>query len=148
MNSLYIVNGRISLWGSAIIRRFREHGWQIQYTEESPEKCTATVTKNGESITETFLFSEAEASGYVKDRSGSLKIGWIPGMNRKLKMRYGVLATIAKTYLPEIMGSATGVAEIDQDAYAEPVDNKEKIKQELESRAKNLPEDFEPKVIA
>ena len=116
MNSLYFVSGHINLWGKATIRRFKEHGWSISYTE-SDGVCEATVQKGSEKYTEKYTFSEAEQSGYTKDGSGRLKVGWQLGINRRVKLRYGALSIIAKTYVPEILGAAEGIAEVDTDGY-------------------------------
>jgi len=115
MNSLYPVNGAINVWGKATIRRLKEHGWTIEYTDETEDSCTATVTKGDETHKEVFNFSEAEASGYTRDNSGKLKIGWKPGINRLKKMRYGVISLIISTYIPEVLGSAMGIVEVSED---------------------------------
>lgn len=115
MNSLYPVNGAINVWGKATTRRLKEHGWTIKYTNESQDSCTATVTRDKEKYTETFDFADAELSGYTKDNSGRLKIGWKPGMNRRKKLRYGVLSLIISTYIPEVLGSAMGIVEVSDD---------------------------------
>lgn len=119
ISSLYFVNGHWSLWGKAVLKQARKHGWQIEYSNETPDKVTATITKGDEKHTETFTFKEAEESGYTKGRDGRLKFGWAPGMNRKLKLRYGAISVLIKTYIPEVLGSAAGVAEIDQDSAME-----------------------------
>lgn len=120
MNSLYPVNGAINVWGKATTRRLKEHGWTIQYSDESQESCTATVTKGDESYTETYTFAEAEQSGYTTQvnkytKQTELKVGWKPGMNRKKKLRYGVLSLIISTYIPEVLGSAMGIVEVSDD---------------------------------
>jgi hypothetical protein len=121
MKSLYIVNGNINLWGSAIIRRLREHSWRIQY-EMKTEKggtCIATVTKGDETYTETMSFESADLSGYTKSNAGTLKVGWKAGVNRNLKLRYGVISMIVKTYIPEVLGSASDIVEVAEDRPAE-----------------------------
>lgn len=120
MNSLYPVNGAINVWGKATIRRLLEHGYKIQYSAESQETCTATVTKGDESYTETFDFADAELSGYTHQydkytKSRVLKIGWKPGMNRRKKLRYGVISLIISTYIPDVLGSAMGIVEVSDD---------------------------------
>lgn len=122
LKSLYIVNGSVNVYGAATVRRLREHGWLVKYSDESDEQCTATVTlkdrKTGailEEYTETFKYSDAEKSGYTKSSSG-LKVGWREGLNRKLKMRYGVLSLIIKSFIPEVLGSASDIAEVAMDA--------------------------------
>lgn len=115
INSLYVVNGSFSLWGKATIKQVKKHGWHISYSDETNEQCTATVTKGDESYSETFLFQDAVKSGYTQGKSG-LKFGWKEGINRKLKMRYGALSILIKTYIPEVLGAAMGIAEIDIEA--------------------------------
>jgi len=115
MNSLYPVNGAINVWGKATTRRLKEHGWIINYSDETQETCTATVTKGDECYVETFTFEEAQQSDYTLDRYGKLKIGWTPGMNRRKKLRYGVLSLIISTYIPEVLGSAMGIVEVSDD---------------------------------
>lgn len=114
MKSLYIVNGVINVWGAAITRRLREHGWVLSY-KDAPNTCTATVTKGKETYTETFTFEEAVKSGYTTDSYGKLKVGWKEGLNRKLKLRYGAVSVLIKSYIPEVLGSASDVAEIAED---------------------------------
>lgn len=115
LQSLYIVNGAINIWGKATTRRLREHGYMIRYEEESDASCTAIVTKGKEKYTETFKFSDAEKSGWTKDSNKNLKVGWREGQNRKLKMRYGALSSIIKSFIPQVLGSANEVAEIAED---------------------------------
>jgi len=119
ISAFYFVNGQWSLWGKNVLKQARKHGWSIEYSNESMDACTATIAKGDEKHTETFTFKEAEESGYTKGRDGRLKFGWSLGMNRKLKLRYGAISVLIKTYIPEVLGSAAGVAEIDQDSAME-----------------------------
>lgn len=112
LNSLYIVNGRVTIWGSALIKRLRTFGWSVSYKDESQEQCTIVVTKDGETIEDTFLYADAVASGYTNGAG----IGWKAGQNRKLKMRYGAASQLVKTYLPEVLGTIAGIKEVDEDA--------------------------------
>ncbi len=121
LNSLYPVNGQLNLWGKATVKRLRDHGWQISYDESVEDQVTATVTKrspidtNVESYTETYKFSDAVESGYTKDNYGKEKVGWRKGVNRRLKLRYGVLSMIIKSYLPEVLGAVGDIVEVAQD---------------------------------
>ena len=124
LNSLYIVNGRVTIWGAALIRQMRKHGWSVSYTDESADGCTIVATHrkpvsrdlDDETLEDTFLYQDAVDSGYTQDNYGKEKVGWRKGQNRKLKLRYGAASQLAKTYLPEVLGSVAGVAEMDQDA--------------------------------
>lgn len=114
MNSLYVVNGAINIWGKATARRLRDHGFTITYKETEGE-CTATIIKGDEKYSETFRLSDAVSSGYTKDSKGFTKVGWKPGQNLKMKLRYGALNALIKTYVPEVLGAASGIAEIEND---------------------------------
>lgn len=113
VKSFYFVNGSMNIFGSATMRRVREHGWKISYKDE-PNKCTVTVSKGDETYTETLTFEEAEKSGWTKSQYG-LKPGWVDGINRRLKLRYGATSILLKTYIPEVLGSATDIAEVAMD---------------------------------
>lgn len=129
MNSLYFVKGAINVWGKATTKRLKVHGWRIKYTDENQETCTSTVWRGknpvkpaatDEQYTETFTFQEAVDSGYTTQynklkRVTELKVGWRPGMNRRKKLRYGVLALIINTHIPEVLGSAMGIVEVSDD---------------------------------
>lgn len=110
VKSFYFVKGSLNIFGSAIMRRLREHGWKISYQEE-PNKCVATISKETETYSEIFTFEEAEKSGWTK-ANGNLKPGWFEGVNRRLKLRYGATSLLIKTYVPEVLGSATDIAEV------------------------------------
>lgn len=125
INSLYIVNGTVNVWGKAITKRFREHGYKISY-EHGDDTCKATVTRGKDSFSYEYTFAEAEQSGIIKTRSGDLKPGWLPGINRKLKLAYGALNVISRLYTPEVLGSAEGIAEVAQD-YTEQIEETRKV---------------------
>jgi len=116
LNSLYIVNGKTSIYGSALTKRFRDFGYTLRF-KDSPTECTVTATsKDGVEYTETLTLDMAEKSGWTK-AGGSTKPGWLPGANLVLKLRYGALNLLAKTQLAEVLsGSVEGIAEIAEDA--------------------------------
>lgn len=145
MNGLYIVNGKVTPWGAAVLRQMRKHGWSISY-EETSTSCKATVIKGTETHTETFTLDEAEKSGYTKDNYGKEKIGWKDGANRKLKLRYGALSALIKTYIPEVVSGYAGVAEFEIDVVSEPKDKKEAIKAAVQQYEQKVDETFEPQV--
>lgn len=113
IKSFYFVRGVINIFGAATTRRLREHGWSIEF-RDTPSTCTATITKGTEKYSDTLTFEEANKSGWTH-MNGSLKPGWLEGANRKLKLRYGALSLLIKTYVPEVLGSATDIAEIADD---------------------------------
>lgn len=117
VNDLYFVNGKLNIHGKATPAAIRRHHWQIKYKDETPDSCTASIKnmKTGEEIEDTFTFKEAEESGFTKDSSGKVKAGWLPGANRRRKLRYGVLSLIIHTYIPEVVGAVAGIGEYTED---------------------------------
>jgi hypothetical protein len=71
--------------------------------------------KNTEVYEETMTLKMAQDSGYTGTNDGGSKVGWKPGINRKLKLRYGALSIIIKSYIPEILGPASDIAEVAED---------------------------------
>lgn len=168
INSITIINGAISIYGKAITRRLREHGWKIQYEtlNDRGGGMRATVSKADETYIETLYFDQAEKSKWTQmynydKKQFELKPGWYEGANRLLKLRYGVLSMIIKTYLAEVMGSAQEIAEVAEDyiieevtpapetkpkteqvMIAQPDDRKESLKEFIENE-KNKPKTTE-----
>jgi hypothetical protein len=116
LSDLYFVGGTLNIYGKGTPGALRRKGWRIEYSDESQESCTATVTNHGtgEVITDTFTYEEAKLSGFT----GSNKPGWLPGANRRRKLRYGVLSLIIHTYVPEVLGPVSGIAEYTEDYIA------------------------------
>lgn len=148
LQSITFVNGVASVWGKAVPRRLRSHGWSLDFEEGGEGRdqyCKATIIKGDEMYSDTVTFGDAEDSGYTKSNSGGLKAGWLPGLNRKLKLRYDVLDVLCKTYVPEVFGGTAGTAEVLADANiiegetVQPTTVKDKIaaaRQKLDTKAK------------
>lgn len=116
LSDMYYVGGNLNIYGKGTPAALRRNGWQIRYSDETEGSCTATVKniKTGEEITDTFTFKEAQDSGFT----GNGKPGWLPGANRRRKLRYGVLSLIIHTYIPEVLGAASGIGEYSEDYIA------------------------------
>jgi len=130
LNSFYIVNGKLTIYGAARLRQLRKIKYKVEYKESNwltdEAECTAIVTNiddPSESYEETVTFAEAQASKYTESKYG-LKAGWYKGINRKKKLRYLAVDVIIDSYIPEAKGGVVGSTEIVQDApvYAERVD--------------------------
>lgn len=124
IQGLYIINGMINLWGKAVPRQLKKHGFKFKFTEENMDHCNVTVWRGDsfegpepgdEQYTEVFNFQDADQSGYTKDSTGRLKVGWKPGQNRKMKMRYNVLSALIKTYIPDVLGQCADIQEVAAD---------------------------------
>ncbi len=124
INNLYFVGGRLNVYGKGTPAALRRQGWRFRFSEETGDSCTATVWRGqgvkepvdlDEQYTDTFTFKDAEGSNFTTNSYGKLKPGWLPGANRKRKLRYGVLSLIIHTYVPEVLGPVAGIAEYSQD---------------------------------
>lgn len=120
INGLSIINGVVNPWGKTTVKLLRNHGWKISYEPlmERGGGMRATITKDDESYTDELYFDQAQKSGWThthKDGSKVLKPSWYEGANRELKLRYGVLSKIIKTYVPEVLGSFGDIAEVAED---------------------------------
>jgi hypothetical protein len=115
--SLYVVSGKVEFYGKAVPKQLRKHGFQVRYENETEIECTAIVEnkETKEIYRETFRFEDAVKSGYTKDNNGNLKVGWLLGVNRKLKLRYGALNVLIRSYIPEVFGSVAGIKEFEED---------------------------------
>lgn len=124
IQSLYIINGIITLWGKAVPKALKRHNFKFKFLDEDQEHCHVVVWKgkgmsepaeDDEQYEDTFYFKDAVESKYTTDSYGKLKVGWLPGQNRKLKMRYNVLSGLIKTYIPEVLDGVADIAEVAQD---------------------------------
>ena len=117
INDLYIVKGSVNLWGKGLVKAFRRHGYEIEFPQETDTAVEVNVKQDGRIVAmETYRYEDAVESGYTTNNDGSEKFGWKKGLNRRLKLRYGALALVAKTRLPEVLGSIDGVAELTIDS--------------------------------
>lgn len=124
----YFIGGRYEIWGSAVGAILRKKGWRWQFSgEEDGDKVEVTLkhyqpgaTEPDEEIQDSYSYEEAEMSGFTTQVSKYSqveedKLGWKPGINRKRKLRYGVLDLVLNTYLPDIAGPMTGLKEYSED---------------------------------
>lgn len=100
MNSLYIVNGHITIWGAAMTKRLRMRGWKIQY-EDKDKECTVTITKGDES----YSFTAREKD--VK-KAGAYAFAPVE------KLRWHALSRLIRFSVPEVLDA--GVAYLQEEA--------------------------------
>lgn len=94
MNSLYIVNGKITLWGTAQTKKLREHGWKITYNESKEDQVTVTIKKNDEEYSYT-------ATGEQLRKMKGQAFGFAP----KDKLRWHAISRLIRFYVPEVMSA-------------------------------------------
>jgi len=91
VNSLYIVNGKITIYGMAMTKRLREAGWKITYDESKPNETTATIIKGDEQYSYT-----ATAKDLINSRAYKLA--------PKDKLKWHAISRLIRFYVPEITG--------------------------------------------
>lgn len=93
VNSLYIVNGKITIYGMAMTKRLREAGWKISYDDSKQGELTATIEKDDEKYSYTATAAELQS---MKSRAYSLA--------PKDKLKWHAISRLVRFYVPEITG--------------------------------------------
>lgn len=107
LKSLYIVNGRVSFYGSGLISRLTSQGYKINFHEETEKGVTVVVSKGDEKYTEPVNDSEP-----ILQKSNAMKI------DKKSKMRHHGIKQIANFHLPHLLGSISVWEQDDIDTAA------------------------------
>ena len=63
INSFYIVNGKITIWGSAVITQLRKAGWTLEWIESTDKKAHVKISKGDVSGEDSFTIEEAKTAG-------------------------------------------------------------------------------------
>jgi hypothetical protein len=92
LNSLYIVNGKITIWGSAQVQLLKEHGWSIKINEHTDKVCSITIHKGNEQFDYSTKFDELPAKSNAKT--------FAP----KEKLYYHTISRLIRFYCPEVLG--------------------------------------------
>lgn len=127
MNSLYIINGHVTIFGMAMAKRIRQAGWKIEYLNETPEQVTVKVTKDDETFDYTATLAEV-----TKLNSRAAKFAL------KDKLRWHALGRILRFSIPEVLGGA--VSYLREEMEEVTVKEKEPVKKVFEQ------EIVEPKI--
>ena len=53
MTGLGFINGKVAIYGEVMLSQLVKQGVQIKFTESSETKCTAEITYNGQTVTES-----------------------------------------------------------------------------------------------
>lgn len=108
INSYYIVNGKVTIWGQALIRQLRKGGWSIEWNESTEDKATVTIKKGRDKATETYTFDEAVSAGLTS------KDTWKKYPTEML--RHKAIARAVRFTCPEVLNGHYVTEEIDADA--------------------------------
>jgi len=91
MSSLYIVNGKVTIWGMAMTKKLRQAGWKMKY-EESEGACKVTITKGEETYDYTATLEEVR-------KLNSKAIGFAA----KDKLRWHAIGRLIRFNVPEVL---------------------------------------------
>lgn len=101
IGSFYIVKGKIVMYGAAMTRQLKRHGWKIDYKDEEPgKKTTVVITKEGESHEFTAVSTDP-----VLGRSQAFK------NDPSSKLRWHALSRVLRFYAADAMGSVSYISE-------------------------------------
>jgi len=98
MNSLYLVNGHLAIWGKALAGRLKAHGWEIEYSECDANKATVRITKNGKAHEYTAKKEEVQSKQAYK-------------IAPENKLKYHALRQLINFYVPEALGAVAYTVE-------------------------------------
>src|SRR5690625_6331475 len=101
VNSLYIVNGKVEIYGKAMPSIIRRAGWKISYMEEDERSVVVQVEKDGEIIREK-----------VTDQDQIIRNSKAAKFAKKKKMRFNGLRMILNFHLPHIIRSEEHTSEL------------------------------------
>lgn len=66
INSFYIVNGKVTIWGSAVLVQLRRAGFKLKWLESTDKIASVRITSpDDETHEETYTIEEAKASGLL-----------------------------------------------------------------------------------
>ncbi len=102
MNSTYIVNGHIAIWGKALAKRLTSHGWEIDYVDCDKEKAQVQIEKDGKMHEYTARKEEVQAKQAYKIAPGN-------------KLKYHALRQLINFNAPEVLGPISYTVEEIQD---------------------------------
>lgn len=106
MNSLYIVNGHIAIWGVAMIKRLKKFGWQVSY-DDKPGECVVTIKKGDEVYSEKALASDVKKTGAYS---------FAP----KQKLRYHAISQLIRFSVPEVLDAGISYLKEDAEDFEQP----------------------------
>jgi len=96
INSYYIVNGKVTIWGDAVIRQLRRHGWQIEWVESTDVVATVKINDGKQTHEESYTIEDAKVSGLVG--KGTWK------QYPKEMLRHKAIGRAVRFTCPEVLG--------------------------------------------
>ena len=116
LNSFYMVNGKLTIYGSATLSQLKRAGYKVKWGECSDKSATVTIIdKDGDTHTETYTIEEAQLAGNVGKNEVWRK--YPKSMNR-----WKAIGAAVRFFCPEVLNGyyvreemdGTGVVPADQ----------------------------------
>lgn len=121
-NSLAIINGRVVMWGKEVLARAKRAGYKIVYSEKTDTKVTVTISKDGESHTESYTIDQAKKAGLMT------KDIWMKYTQEMLTHK--CVARAIDNFCPEVLGGFSMKEDMD-DSVSQPPKEKPDLSQML-----------------
>ena len=131
---LAFIKWKLAIWGKVFVGLITSAGYKISFDEWSNEKCTCTITKWEESMTDTYTIEDAKNAGLYPSNAYS---PWTK--HTKKMLAYKVVNNIASFLCPHVIWWAI----IADDAREELKGEKEQNQQPVEITVDNLTSKFE-----
>jgi len=139
LNSFYLVNGKIAMYGPMVITQVLRAGHKVTWGECDDTKASVTITRGdtGEAMTDSVTMDEIKKSGIDQGRNGQKEV-W--KRYPKYMLRYRAFSGVARFIVPDalqgiILGDATNETEAVQEAQEYEVkDTKKETKSKGQSK--------------
>lgn len=146
INSMYFVNGRVSIFGETAIALVKKHGHDVIFSDCDATKATCTIIrKDGQTLSNSLTMAEAterrlNQTWDYNERKWKMKGPWLSAPENMLKFK--VFHMTAKFIVPEVFHNVPLKEELDEAESvvleAENVEGKKKTVSTLEADLQNL----------
>jgi len=109
LNAFYIVNGKLTMYGDAVIRQLKKSSYKIAWKESTDKVSTVVLTdKDGNEHEETYTWEEAVKAGLTTKKGP-----W--QTDPKSMMRWKCIGRAIRFFCPEVLGGTQYLKEEAQD---------------------------------
>lgn len=108
INSYYIVNGKLTMWGDAVIRQLRRNTYTVKWIETTDKKAVVEIHKDGKLIGDgSFTIEQAATAGLAG------KDVWKKYPEDQL--RWKAISRAIRFHCPEVLGGVYITEDIKED---------------------------------
>ena len=105
MTGLGFINGKVAIYGEVMLSQLVKQGVKIKFTETNDKTCTAEITYDGQTVTETTTIEFWEKNGVVPKTGdkGYFTSSWTK--YRPTMLKYKIVRQIIKFLCPHLLGA-------------------------------------------